>query len=148
MDQPFTRERFWGTGRLARFRGPDGSVRRVRTRACARLEAAMLTTTHPDLLAAGHEQQSFLRVKERVRAARYGGDCYAYCLLAAGHIDIIVEAGLAPYDVAALIPIIEGAGGRITTWTGAPAAGGGRIVACGDPSLHEVVLKLLADRGD
>ena len=68
---------------------------------------------------------------------RYGGDCYGYCLLAAGFVDLVVEAGLKPYDIVALIPIIERAGGRITTWDGKPATQGGRIVAAGDPRLHE-----------
>ena len=77
---------------------------------------------------------------------RYGGDCYAYCLLAAGHVDIVVECGLKPHDIVALIPIIERAGGRITTWDGGPAEGGGRIVAAGDPRLHEAVLAMIASR--
>ena len=75
---------------------------------------------------------------------RYGGDCYAYCLLAAGHIDLIVEPGLKTYDIAALIPIIERAGGRVTTWDGASAAEGGNIVAAGDPKLHAEVVRMLA----
>ena len=74
---------------------------------------------------------------------RYGGDCYTYCLLAAGFVDLIVESGLKTYDVVALIPIIERAGGRITTWDGKPAINGGRIVAAGDPKLHEIALKVL-----
>jgi histidinol phosphatase-like enzyme (inositol monophosphatase family) len=144
MDQPYTRERFWSGGRASYFRGPDGKQRRLKTRACGRLGDAMLSTTHPDMFADGVEQRSFAALKARVRAARYGGDCYAYCMLAAGHIDVIVEPGLKVYDVVALIPIIERAGGRITTWDGRSAAGGGRIVATGDPRLHEEVLKLLA----
>lgn len=144
MDQPYTRERFWAGTRGARFRGVDGKERGIKTRACQRLGDAMMTTTHPDLFAAGAEQKGFLRVKERVRACRYGGDCYTYCLLAAGHIDVIVEAGLKPFDIAALIPIIERAGGVVTTWDGAPASRGGRIVASGDPHLHEQVLKVLS----
>jgi len=143
MDQPFTRERYWGNAGAARFRGPDRVMRRLRTRNCSTLGAAMLTTTHPDLFAPGFEQGSFLELKQRVRATRYGGDCYGYCLLAAGYVDIIIEAGLQLHDVAALIPIIEGAGGRITTWNGASALMGGRIVASGDPRLHEQALKLL-----
>ena len=143
MDQPFTRERFWSAGRSSTFRGPDGAKRRLKTRACQDLGQAMMTTTHPDLFAAGAESRGFLRVKSLVRACRYGGDCYSYCLLAAGHIDVIVEAGLKPYDVAALIPIIEGAGGRVTAWDGGSPAGGGRIVASGDPRLHEQVLDIL-----
>ncbi len=144
MDQPYTRERFWSAGRNSYFRGPEGRQRRVRVRPCAALADAMLTTTHPDLFAAGTEQRGFRRVKERVRACRYGGDCYAYCLLAAGHIDVIVEAGLKPFDIAALIPIIEQAGGQVTSWDGGPAGRGGRIVATGDPRVHDEVLRTLA----
>ena len=144
MDQPYTRERFWSGPRTSRFRGPDGRQSRLVTRRCPSLGAAMLTTTHPDLFAPGHEEASLQRLEARVRAIRYGGDCYAYCLLAAGHIDLIVEAGLKPHDVVALIPIIERAGGRITTWDGRLAAAGGRIVASGDPRIHEEVLKILA----
>ena len=76
--------------------------------------------------------------------ARYGGDCYAYGLLAAGFVDVIVEAGLKPHDVAALVPIVERAGGRITTWDGRPAVAGGRILASGDARLHEQAMRVLA----
>lgn len=143
MDQPFTGERFWSEGKAAWFRGPDGERRRIKTRACASLEDAVLTTTHPELFGAGHEMRRFLKVKERVRMCRYGGDCYSYCMLAAGHIDLVVEAGLKSYDVAALIPIVERAGGLMTTWDGGPAAGGGRVVASGDARIHEAALALL-----
>ena len=68
---------------------------------------------------------------------RYGGDGYGYCLLAGGHVDLVVESGLKAYDIVALIPIIEQAGGRVTTWEGEAADKGGRIVAAGDPTLHE-----------
>jgi histidinol-phosphatase len=142
MNQPFTGERFWSDGRAARWRGPGGKVRRLRTRSCARLGDATLTSTHPDLFSAA-EAARFKALKSRVRMTRYGGDCYGYCLLAAGFIDIIVEAGLKPHDVAPLVPIIEGAGGRITTWNGAPAAQGGRIVAAGDSRVHREALALL-----
>ena len=74
---------------------------------------------------------------------RFGGDCYAYGLLAMGFIDLIVEAALKPWDVQALIPIIEGAGGQITTWTGGDAQHGGRVVASGDPRIHEAALAVL-----
>jgi myo-inositol-1(or 4)-monophosphatase len=83
-------------------------------------------------------------LKAKARMTRYGGDCYGYCLLAAGFVDVVVEAGLKPYDVVALVPIIERAGGRITTWTGAPATAGGRIVASGDARLHDQILTVLA----
>ena len=144
MDQPFTGERFWAAGSgAASFRGGDGKLRRIKARACPSIDAALMMTTHPELFASGAENRGFLRVKDKVRACRYGGDCYSYCLLAAGHVDVIVEAGLKPYDIAALIPIIDRAGGRITTWDGGSPAQGGRIVACGDPALHEQVLAIL-----
>src|SRR5262249_39968966 len=69
--------------------------------------------------------------------------CYSYCMLAAGHVDLVVETELKPYDIAALIPIVTGAGGVVTTWEGKPAQGGGRIVAAGDARVHEGALKLL-----
>ena len=74
----------------------------------------------------------------------FGGDCYGYCLLAAGHIDVIIESGLSAHDIAPLIPIIEAAGGCITDWSGDTARSGGSAVACGDPALHDQVLKILA----
>ena len=74
---------------------------------------------------------------------RFGGDCYSYCLLAAGFIDLVVEAGLKPYDIVALVPIIEGAGGLITTWDGGSATEGGRIVAAGDRRVHQEALAVL-----
>jgi myo-inositol-1(or 4)-monophosphatase len=144
MDQPYTRERFWSGIRASYFRGPDGQKRRLKTRACHELRNAMLSTTSPDLFAPGVEQRRFTALKARARYARYGGDCYAYCLLAAGYIDVIVESGLKAHDVVALIPIIERAGGCITTWDGHSAARGGRIVATGNPRLHEEVLSSLA----
>ena len=142
MNQPFTGERFWSDGHVSRLRSGDGKVRRLRTRACARLGDAILTSTHPDLFSPA-ESTRFKAVKARARMTRFGGDCYGYCLLAAGFVDLILEAGLKPYDVAPLIPIIESAGGRVTTWEGGPAANGGRIIAAGDARVHAEVLALL-----
>lgn len=144
MDQPYTRERFWSERSASYVRGPDGGRRRLKVRSCGSLGEAIMTTTHPEFFAAGEEARAFARVKARVRTCRYGGDCYAYCMLAAGHIDLVVEAGLKSYDVAALIPIVECAGGRMTAWDGGPAIGGGRIVAAGDPKLHAAALDVLA----
>jgi myo-inositol-1(or 4)-monophosphatase len=143
MDQPFTRERFWSHPRGTTMRMPDGKDRRLRTRPCPNLADAILSTTHPELFAPGVEARGFACVKQHVRSCRYGGDCYAYAMLAAGHIDVVIEASLKPYDIVALIPIIERAGGRVTSWAGTAATAGGRIVACGDPRLHEQVLELL-----
>ena len=142
MDQPFTGERVWAAGSTSQWRQPDGRIRRLKTRACPRLGDAMLGTTSPDLLSEA-ELAAFRTLQADARLTRYGGDCYAYCLVAAGHIDLVVECGLKPHDVMALIPIIEQAGGRITTWDGSRAEGGGRVVAAGDPRLHEAVLERL-----
>jgi myo-inositol-1(or 4)-monophosphatase len=143
VDQPFIGERFWADRRTGRMRGPDGKARKLRTRACASLADAVLTSTHPDLFTAPDEIKGFARLKTRARMTRYGGDCYGYCLLAAGFVDVIVESGLKPHDVVALIPIIEAAGGRITTWDNEPAQQGGRILAAGDPRVHREALVLL-----
>ena len=87
---------------------------------------------------------AFNRVSDRVRLTRWGGDCYAYCLLAMGLIDVVIESSLKAYDVQALIPIVEAAGGVMTTWSGERCEEGGDVVAVGDPALQEAVLKLLA----
>lgn len=143
MDQPFTRERFWCGPRLSYHRVGGGKARRLTTRPCPRLADAILSSTHPDLFAAGSEARAFQRLTTKVRMTRYGGDCYAYALLAAGFIDVIAEAGLKPHDIVALQPIIERAGGRVTTWDGAPPTAGGRILATGNPRLHEQALDVL-----
>jgi myo-inositol-1(or 4)-monophosphatase len=145
MHQPFIRERFTGDGVSARYRGPAGD-RMLAVRECGELSEAVLFTTNP-LLMTREERGAFRRVEAAVRLSRYGGDCYAYCMLAAGHVDLVVETGLEAYDVAALIPIIVGAGGVITTWDGGPARHGGRIVAAGDRRVHEAAMTLLKDQG-
>ena len=79
-----------------------------------------------------------------MRTARYGTDCYGYCMIASGQVDLVIETGLQPYDIVALAPIVEGAGGVVTNWSGGSPAAGGPIVASGDPVLHDKVLEILA----
>src|SRR6516164_6455874 len=141
MHQPFTREHFVGDGTAAHYRGPAGD-RALRARPCAALQDAVLLTTSP-LLMREADRNLFQRVEGAVRLSRYGGDCYAYCMLAAGHIDLVIETELKPYDVLPLIPIIEGAGGVITTWENGPPHEGGRVIAAGDRRLHRQALELL-----
>ena len=141
MHQPFTREQFSGDGSGSRYRGPAGD-RVLQTRPCAALSEAIMLTTSP-LLMNEADRKCFGRVEKAVRLSRYGGDCYAYCVLAAGHVDLIIETELKPHDVLALIPIIEGAGGIMTTWENEPALSGGRIVAAGDRRVHAQAMKLL-----
>ena len=142
MHQPFLGETFSGDGGSARLRGPRGD-RVLCTRRLGNLSEALLATTDPRLFAEGGERERFAALEGRVRLSRYGTDCYAYCMLAAGQIDLVVEAGLKPYDIVALIPIVEGAGGIVTSWDGGSAAQGGRIVAAGDRRLHEAALAIL-----
>jgi histidinol phosphatase-like enzyme (inositol monophosphatase family) len=142
MAQPFTGERYFGDGQSATYRGPGGDAP-LTTRPCASLEEATLFTTSPNIFS-GEDRPGYDRVERSVRLARYGCDCYAYCMVAAGHVDLVVEAGLKPFDIVALIPVIEGAGGVVTSWDGGNPCNGGRIIASGDPRLHEKALKLLA----
>ncbi len=141
MHQPFIGERFSGDSGSAHYQGPSGE-RRLAVRRCASLREATSFTTSPLLMNAA-DRAAFGRIEAAVRLTRYGGDCYSYCMLAAGHLDLVVETELKAYDIAALIPIITGAGGIVTTWEGKPAQGGGRIIAAGDPRVHEAAIKLL-----
>jgi myo-inositol-1(or 4)-monophosphatase len=141
MNQPFTRERFSGDGGRAHYRGPNGK-RDLRVRTCLDLASAVLFTTSP-LLMNAHDREIFGRVEKSVRLSRYGGDCYAYCMLAAGHVDLVIETELKPYDVLPLVPIILGAGGVITTWEGGTPHAGGRIIAAGDKRVHAAAMEVL-----
>ncbi len=142
MHQPFTRESFTGDGRAARYRGPTGE-RTLRTRRCATLAEAIVSTTSPLLMNAA-DRSAFGRVEAQARLSRYGGDCYGYCMLAAGHIDLVIETELKPYDILPLMPIIAGAGGIVTAWDGGAAKAGGRIIAAGDARVHTAAMKILA----
>ena len=146
MNQPFTRERFTGDGARASWAGLNAHgtevLHHIRTRACPELEEAVTMTTSPALLQPD-DRERYARIERAARLPRYGGDCYSYCMVAAGHVDLVVETGLKPYDIAALMPIITGAGGIVTTWDGGDASKGGRVVAAGDPRLHEKALELL-----
>ena len=142
MHQPFIGERFSGDGGGAQYRGPAGK-RVLRVRPCASLSEAVLFTTSP-LLMNTADRAAFVGVEETVRLSRYGGDCYAYCMLAAGHVDLVIESGLNAFDIMALIPIVEGAGGIITSWEGGAATQGGRVVSAGDKRVHEAAMKRLA----
>lgn len=141
IHQPFTRERFAGDSGAARYRGPAGG-RDLRVRACAALGDAILSTTSP-LLMNEADRACFKRVENAVKLSRYGGDCYAYCMVAAGLIDLVIETEIKPYDIVAVIPIVTGAGGIVTTWENTPAQAGGRVIVAGDARVHAAALELL-----
>jgi len=143
MDQPFTRERFWSDGAGAFYRHGDAQVERMTASGCARLEDAVLACTTPEMFRTDNEQAGFAAIQACARLTRFGGDCYNYCMLAMGLIDIVVEAQLKSFDIVALTPIIEAAGGRVTTWEGGPPSAGGRIVAAANPALHAAALAAL-----
>ncbi|WP_068086994.1 histidinol-phosphatase [Polycladidibacter stylochi] len=143
LSQPYNGERFWGNGSSAHYKGPLGE-RRLKTRRCSRLEDAIMCTTSPKLFTL-EETPLYEAVENKARLARYGTDCYAYAMLAAGLCDIVIESGLQTYDIFPLIAIIEGAGGTVTNWQGGSAHDGGQILATGDPQLHEYLLKMLGN---
>jgi myo-inositol-1(or 4)-monophosphatase len=141
--QPFVGESFLATADgPAQWRRGDAR-RTLATRRCGGVEEAVVACTHPSIFRGEGELAAFHRVADRARLTRYGGDCYAYCLLAMGLIDIVIESSLHAYDVQALIPIVETAGGVVSDWDGRSAEEGGQVVACGDRALHQTVLRLL-----
>lgn len=141
MHQPYTGELFFGDSRAAHIKGPRGT-RPIAASTCRTLADAKLMTTDARLFKGG-ELNAYAKIEAAVKLTRYGADCYAYAMLAAGQVDLVVETGLKPYDIVALIPIIEGAGGVITDWEGNPCPQGGRILAAANPVLHKEALTVL-----
>ncbi|MBK5927831.1 histidinol-phosphatase [Rhodobaculum claviforme] len=142
IDQPWTGERFVGTPTGAWMDGPRGR-QALTTRPARPLEQAILLSTFPEI-GTDAERAAFQELSARCRLTRYGLDCYAYALIAAGQIDLVVEAGLHPYDIHAPIAVIEAAGGVVTDWRGGPAHGGGRVLAAANPSIHAEALAILS----
>lgn len=142
MDQPYLDERYrgWNDGANLTTRG---TTRTLTTRACASLSDATLSTTDPTLFH-NAEADAFGRVGAQAKLTRYGCDCYAYSMVAAGTMDCVVESNLKPFDIAALIPIITGAGGGVCNWTGGDASQGGQVLAYGDKRVRDEALRLLA----
>ncbi|KUP93510.1 histidinol-phosphatase [Tritonibacter horizontis] len=143
IDQPYIGERFEGTRAHAQLRGPQGT-RRLATRKTASLDEAILFTTFPEV-GTEADRTAFQRVAREVKLTRYGMDCYAYALLAAGTVDLVIEAGLNAYDIQGPIAVIEAAGGIVTNWEGGPAHDGGRALAAANPDIHAAALALLQE---
>src|SRR6185312_3445528 len=116
----------------------------LEVRSCAALADAILCATDPGAYFNAAQQDAFRRVAKAARMTRYSGDCYLFAALAMGFIDVIVEAGFQPWDIAALIPLVEGAGGIITNWTGGDCRDGKTILAAGDRRIHQAAMTLLA----
>ncbi|MBU3029827.1 histidinol-phosphatase [Paracoccus marinaquae] len=146
IDQPYIGERFEGGLGRARLTAPMGG-RDLAVRRGIALDQATLMTTYPEVGSAA-EGRAFARVAGKVRLTRYGLDCYAYALLALGHVDLVIEAGLQAYDIAGPMAVVEAAGGIVTDWQGGSALAGGRVIAAASAELHEAALALLnADEG-
>ena len=144
IDQPHTGERWTGGLGRATFETLLGLVA-LGARSISTLGDALLCTTFPEV-GTDEERAAFARVAREARLTRYGLDCYAYGLLAAGHVDLVIEAGLAPYDICAPIAVIEAAGGVVTDWHGRPAHCGGRALAAANRDIHAAALARLAAR--
>ncbi len=146
LDQPITGERWVGVaGRRTVFHGTYGAAG---CRPCPALGRAELSCTSPAIFDAD-EAAAFARLQGAAGRTSWGGDCYAYGLLALGQVDVIAEAGMKPWDWAALVPVIEGAGGQVRDWTGQPLrpGGDGRVLAVGDPALLGPALSALSGAG-
>lgn len=142
VHQPWTGETWTGSALGAHFHR-DGATHSIAVRACPDLSEAILASTDPFLFPEP-EAHLFHSLRRAVRLGRYGGDCYAYCMLAMGQLDLVVESGLSPWDVRALIPLVEAAGGYITNWRGGDCSGGGQVLASGDERIHATALERLA----
>ena len=141
IDQPYIRERFEGGLGRAMVTGPSG-VAALKARGARPLAEAIVFSTFPEVGTA-EEGAAFRRVASQARLVRYGTDCYGYALIAAGMIDLVIEAGLQAYDVQAPIAVIEAAGGIVTDWQGRPAPQGGQILAAANREIHAEALALL-----
>ena len=142
MDQPILKERYLATSTLAQLQNCE-ETKVLATRSGISLEQAVFYCTTPDMFTQTLDRKRFDRVKNGALLTRYGGDCYAYALLAAGFVDVVLDCDLKPYDIVALIPLIEAAGGVVTNWEGNSAVDGGYVVAAGSSALHKQVLALL-----
>lgn len=143
IDQPFIRERFEGGFGIARVVGPMGDIP-LRTRAARPLAQAIILSTFPEIGTLA-DLAGFRAVASQAKLTRYGMDCYGYALLAAGQVDLVIEAGLLPYDVQAPIAVIQAAGGIVTNWQGGPCAQGGRVLAAANAQVHAEALEVLRD---
>jgi myo-inositol-1(or 4)-monophosphatase len=143
LDQPVLGERFLGVnGRSHLLVGDTRTVLKVR--ACEEMGAAILCATDPSSYMDTGQQAAFARVQAQVRMTRYHGDCYIFAMLAMGFVDMVIEGPLKRWDIAALIPLVEGAGGVITNWEGEAWRDGDKVLACGDRRIHEQAIRLLA----
>ncbi len=141
-DIPALDERYVGYSKIS-YKIIRGKKSKLKVRKINKLNDTILNTTSPYVFASKSDQSSFEKLSKKVKSTRLGGDCYSYCLLADGHIDIVVESGLKPWDIRALEPIIKNSGGVIKTWENKSIYNGGRIIACNNEKLYNLAKNLL-----
>jgi len=142
MDQPFTKERYMAVNGIARLSMSGNKPEKLSASKVTKISEATLLTTSPHLQQTP-EHEAYFEVEKQARLFRYGTDCYGYALLAAGHVDLVIEAELHIYDIAALIPIVGAAGGVITNWQGGSCAKGGQVLAAANRELHKAAMEIL-----
>ena len=144
-DIPALDERYVGYDNIA-YKIIKNKKSLLKTKKNKKLQDAILNTTSPYVFANKKDQVSFERVAKLAKSTRLGGDCYSYCLLADGHVDLVIESGLKPYDIRALVPIIKNSGGIIRTWEDKNVHYGGRIIASANRKLYEESKKILTKK--
>lgn len=143
LAQPFTQEIYYSCGKEAYlYTARDGRHKKLSASSCTSLANATLFSTAPELFE-GNDKVRFQSLTQKVRLTRYGADCYAFAMLASGFVDLVIETGLKPYDIMALIPIIEQSGGVIKQWNGGKAEDAGNIIAAATPQLFEAAAQIL-----
>jgi myo-inositol-1(or 4)-monophosphatase len=142
MHQPVTGELFFGSADKGELQ-QGGKTTGLQTKTTERLADAILYCTHESMFVEEVNLAAFRRIADKVRLQRFGGDCYAYCMLALGQVDLVVEDTLQPYDIIPLIPIIEAAGGVVTNDKGESPLDGGFVIAAATRQLHEEAMSLL-----
>ena len=140
--QPYSEELFYGVSNSSWLQRADDKEILLKTSSCVDLESAFLGSTDESLFD-GALKEKFNKLRNTVRVCRLGGDCYSYCALSMGGLDVAIDPDLKPYDIQALIPIIKGAGGEITTFDGGNPSMGGNVIASANLTLHRQVLEVL-----
>ena len=144
MNQPVVGDMFYGSPEGA-WNDYRGTVNPIRTRQGVALPQARVGTTSPELYRSTRDQAAFQRLRSKVQLCRYGGDAYFFSVMAAGHLDIAMDANLQAYDIAPLLPIVTGAGGVYAEWTGGDASKGGNVITAGSQALLDEALAVLSD---
>jgi myo-inositol-1(or 4)-monophosphatase len=143
MNQPFVGDMFYGSPHGA-WNTYRGTTTTIRTRTGIALQDAAAGTTAPELYRSKADQRALQNLRKAVKLLRYGGDAYFFAVLAAGHLDIAMDAGLQAYDIGALIPIIEGAGGAVGSWSGSVPAEGGNVICAGSKALLDAAIAVMS----